>query len=85
MSNPILNGVGHSQIMQRVSQMKQTMQWMKAMSNPKEMVNQMLKNNPQASEIQKLIDQNGGDVEKTFRQRAKEMGVDPEEIIKALL
>ena len=55
------------------------------MSNPKEMVNQMLKNNPQASEIQKLIDQNGGDVEKAFRQRAKEMGVDPEEVIKALM
>lgn len=49
------------------------------------MVNQMLKNNPQASEIKKLIESNGGDAEKAFRAKAKEMGVDPEEIIKALL
>lgn len=54
------------------------------MSNPKEMVNQMLKNNPQASEIKKMIEDCGGDAEKAFRQKAKEMGVDPEEVIKAL-
>jgi hypothetical protein len=48
------------------------------------MVDYMLKNNPQANEINKLIQENGGDLEKAFRVKAKEMGVDPEEIISAL-
>ena len=66
-------------------QMKKSLQMMKSMSNPKAMVDQMLKNNPQASEIKKLIEANGGDAEKAFRAKAKEMGVDPEEVIKALM
>lgn len=70
--------------MQNVARMKQTMQMMKSLSNPKEMVNQMLKGNPQANEINKLIESNGGDIEKAFRQKAKEMGINPEEIISAL-
>ena len=44
----------------------------------------MLRNNPRAGEINKLIQDNGGDIEKAFRSKAKEMGVDPETIIKAL-
>lgn len=65
--------------------MKKSLQMMKSMSNPKAMVDMMLKNNPQASEIKKLIDDAGGDAEQAFRKRAKDMGIDPEEIIKALL
>ena len=84
MSNPILSGVGQNQIMQNVAQLKRTMQMLKSLSNPKEMVNQMLRNNPRAGEINKLIQDNGGDIEKAFRSKAKEMGVDPETIIKAL-
>ena len=83
--NPILSGVGQNQIMQNVAQMKRTMQMLKSLSNPKEMVNQMLRNNPRAGEINKLIQDNGGDIEKAFRVKAKEMGVDPDEIVKALL
>ena len=82
--NPILSGVGQNQIMQNVAQLKRTMQMVKSLSNPKEMVNQMLRNNPRAGEINKLIQDNGGDIEKAFRSKAKEMGVDPETIIKAL-
>ena len=57
---------------------------MKSLSSPKEMVNQMLRNNPRASEINKLISDNGGDIEKAFRSKAKEMGVNPDDIISAL-
>lgn len=57
---------------------------MKSLSNPKAMVEQMLLNNPNSGEIKKLIDENGGDMEKAFRMKAKEMGIDPEEVIKQL-
>lgn len=60
------------------------MQMAKSLSNPRELVNQMLRNNPNAQEINKLINDNGGDIEKAFRARAKEMGVDPEMIINQL-
>ena len=70
--------------MQRVAQMKQQLQLMKSLSNPKEMINQMLRNNPNASEINRLIKENNGDIEQAFRTAAKEKGIDPEIIIKAL-
>ena len=65
-------------------QMKQQLHMMKSLSNPKGMVEYMLKNNPNAAEINKLIQNNGGDLEKAFRAKAKEMNVDPEQIISAL-
>ena len=52
--------------------------------NPQAMLQQMMSSNPQMQEVQKLIQQNGGDAEKAFRAKAAELGVDPTQIIDAL-
>ena len=53
----------------------------KSMSNPQTMIQQMLQRNPQ---VNSLIQAANGDPEKAFRDLAKQLNVDPEEIIKAL-
>lgn len=54
------------------------------MGNPQAMLGQMLQNNPKMKEVQKLLDEAGGDPEKAFRAKAKEMGVNPDDIINVL-
>ena len=44
----------------------------------------MIQNNPNIQEVKKLIEENGGDAEKAYRQRAKELGIDADEFINAL-
>lgn len=82
--NPLLNGVNQNHVMQNVSRLKQAMQTMRSLANPKAMVNQMLQNNPNNNEIMKYINDNGGDVQKAFYAAAKDKGVNPEDILKAL-
>lgn len=41
-------------------------------------------NNPQVQEINKLIEEAGGDPELAFRTKAKEMGVNPDDFINAM-
>ena len=48
------------------------------------MLQQILTSNPRMQEVQKLIDQYGGDPERAFRAKAAEMGIDPDQIIDAL-
>lgn len=57
--------------------MMQTVRAIKAMKNPEAMIKQM----PQYKEIEKLIDQNGGDAKSAFYNLANQMGIDPDEII----
>lgn len=57
---------------------------LKSMSNPQEMLSQALQNNPKTKELQDILNKAGGDPEKAFRMKAKEMGVDPEQIIRML-
>lgn len=44
----------------------------------------MLKQMPQYKQVMDYIDQNGGDPKEAFYIKAKEMGIDPEEVIKAM-
>ena len=53
----------------------------KMMSNPQTMVQQLMQQNPQVSS---LIQAANGDPEKAFRDLAKKMNVDPEQILSAL-
>ena len=53
----------------------------KSMSNPQMMVQQMLQKNPQ---INSLIQAANGNPEKAFRDLARQMNVDADEIIKEL-
>lgn len=54
------------------------------MGNPQAMLGQMLQNNPKMKEVQKLLEESGGDPEKAFRAKAKDMGVNPDDIINLL-
>lgn len=51
------------------------------MGNPQEMMKNLLNNSPQGAEINRLLDEAGGDAEKAFRKVAKEKGLDPDEIL----
>ena len=53
----------------------------KAMSNPQQMVSQMLEKNPQ---VKSLIQASNGNPEQAFRSLATQMGIDPDEFIKML-
>jgi len=55
-------------------------QQIKAMGNPAMMIQQM----PQYRQIMDYVNQNGGDAKAAFYAKAQEMGVDPDEIIKAM-
>ena len=60
---------------------KQMINTFKGMSNPNAMVQQIMKNNPQ---LASLVEASNGDPEKSFRNLAQQMNVDPEEIIQML-
>ena len=55
----------------------QVIQTIKSMGNPQMMVQQM----PQYKQVMDYINQNGGDAKSAFYKMAKEMGVDPDEIL----
>lgn len=52
--------------------------------DPQAMLQQVMGQNPQYSQVMNYINQNGGDAQKAFYNLAGQMGVDPEQIIKAL-
>ena len=52
----------------------------KSLGNPSMMIQQM----PQYKQVMDYVNENGGDAEKAFYAKAKEMGLDADEIIKAL-
>lgn len=54
---------------------------MKSSNNPQALVSQLVNNDPRMAEVNKLIEQSGGDPEKAFRAKAQELGVNPEDIM----
>lgn len=57
---------------------------LKSLGNPQEMITQLIQNNPKMKEVQQLIDAAGGNPEQAFREKAKEMGIDPDQILSIL-
>lgn len=53
----------------------------KGMNNPQALIQQALNNNPQ---LKSVLDAANGDPEKAFRDMAKKMNVNPDEIINML-
>lgn len=53
----------------------------KGMNNPQTLIQQALNNNPQ---LKSVLDAANGDPEKAFRDMAKKMNVNPDEIINML-
>ena len=62
------------------SRLMQSIKTIKALGNPQMMIQQM----PQFKEVMNLVNQNGGDAQKAFYDKAKEMGLDPDEILNVL-
>lgn len=58
----------------------QTITQIKSMGNPQMMLQQM----PQYKQVMQYVDANGGDAKSAFYAKAKEMGIDPDEIVKAM-
>lgn len=75
MANPMMS------MLMRNSPMSQTINAVKTAANPNAMVQQLLSQNPQ---VQKLIQQAGGDPKKAFYALAQQMGVDPEQFLAQL-
>ena len=71
-SNPMLQSV------------KQMMGMVRMAKDPQAAINQMMMNNPQMKQVMDVIKESGGDPMKAFQAKAKEMGVDPEEILDML-
>ena len=55
-------------------------QQIKAMGNPAMMIQQM----PQYKQVVEYVNANGGDAKSAFYAKAKEMGIDPDEIVNAM-
>ena len=62
------------------SRLSQILTQIKSMGNPQMMLQQM----PQYRQVVDYVNQNGGDAKSAFYSKAKQMGVDPDEIVKAL-
>ena len=73
MLNPMLAGLNQNRLLQ-------TVQKIKSMGNPQMMLQQM----PQYKQVVEYVNANGGDAKSLFYSRAKEMGFDPDEIVKAM-
>jgi len=53
-------------------------------SNPRSMVENLIKSNPQYGAVMELVQENGGDPKKAFYALARQKGLDPDEIAKEL-
>ena len=73
MLNPMLQNLNQNKIMQAVSQIKN-------IGNPQMMLQQM----PQYRQVMDYVNANGGDAKSAFYKKAQEMGIDPDEVIKAM-
>ena len=60
------------------------MQMLKGSSNPQQMFQTMLSQNPQMKQVMDYVQQSGGDPQTAFYKLAKEKGVDPNQILKML-
>ena len=79
--NSLFQQLNPSQTRPLPSNIKQMIQNFKTMSNPHAMIQEVLQNNPQ---INSMIQAANGNPEKAFRDLAKKMNVNPEEIISML-
>ena len=82
--NPMLGMLNTNRLSSLIAPIKQTMNMIRTAGNPQMMMQQMLQNNPQYAQVQRLISDNGGDAQKAFYTLANQMGINPEEILNAL-
>lgn len=68
-----------------IQQIKGIMNQIKMAQNPQLALNQLLSNNPQLQQVINLIKSSGGDPKTTFMNMAKQMGINPQDIINQLM
>ena len=69
---------------QNLGRVKQMLNTVKNANNPQAMLQQMMADNPQYSQLMQIIKDNGGDPQKAFYAMADKMGVNGDDIINAL-
>jgi len=67
----------------KLQQMQQMAKQLKSMGNPQAMINQMAMSNPKFGGFMNMI-KNGTNPKDLFYSQAKQMGVDPEQIVSML-
>ena len=67
-----------------MQQLKGIMAQVKTAQNPQLMLNQMLGNNPNLGQAMELIKQAGGNGQQAFYNYAKQLGVDPQQVLNML-
>lgn len=67
-----------------LGQVRQMMGMVKAAQNPQAMLQQIAQNNPKMKQAMDLVQQYGGDPNRAFHEVARQMGIDPNEIINML-
>ena len=73
MLNPMLQNLNQSRV-------TQTIQMIKAISNPQTMIQQL----PQFKQVMDYVNENGGDPQRAFYKMADQMGINPDDIINQL-
>ena len=68
----------------KMQQIKQMMNSIQMAQNPQLALNQMVMSNPQLKQVMDLVNQNGGDPQTAFYSVAKNMGIEPQEILNML-
>lgn len=63
---------------------KRAMSLVRSAGNPQAMMSQLMQNNPQYSQVMKIIQENGGDAKAAFYNLAQQQGVDPNQILNML-
>ena len=80
----MLSMLNQSRAINQIQPIKNAMNMARTVQNPQLMMNQMLQKNPMYSQLQQIIQQNGGDPKQAFYNLCSQMGVDPDQILSQL-
>lgn len=80
----MLSMLNQNRVSSQIQPIKNALNMVKTAQNPQLMLNQLMQNNPMYSQVQQIIQQNGGDAQKAFYSLAQQMGVDPNQILSQL-
>lgn len=86
MGNPILDLINRQTASQnpynnKLSQIRNMMNTIRASKNPNAALSSMVQNNPQYRQAMNYVNQNGGNAKTAFYNLANQMGVNPNEIL----
>lgn len=87
MGNPALAQLNQNQLggmMGNLQKLKRTIEGLKTIGNPQEATNYLIRQNPNMKRALDYINANGGDPKQVFHKIAREKGIDPTQIEKAL-